>query len=190
MIHCRSRARRRGSLARTLATVATISATGVATTALAIASSASAAPRRAAARATTPLVSTSTTGGGATITLSGPAVVRPGGTVRLHLDVTGAPDVAALQASLRYDHHALEVSRVQFAGSLEGLQSADLADRTEIGAWSQSVPSMPAAAAAGVQHVVAIDVEPLAWVACSCVSTSSCSLPATARRSRRRARSR
>src|SRR4051812_21341924 len=93
---------------RTVATAAAIAAAGVGLSAAAIDATASTASRAHAVPAarSVPQVHASTTGGGATVTLSGPAVSPMGGAVRLHLDVRGAPSLAALQASLRYDHRA------------------------------------------------------------------------------------
>ncbi len=102
--------------------------------------------------------------------LSGPASAPLGGTVRLHLDVTGAPSLGALQGSLRYDHRAVEISRVLFAprfasgGTTTPLTTSEAVDRTTIGAWSCSGPACGASPATAVatQRVAEIDVEPLA----------------------------
>ncbi len=164
-------------LTRAVAIVAVVSATGTVTTAVATASSTNRSSTSGARGI--PLVSASTSGGGATITLSGPSVTGIGGTVPLYLDVRGAPSLAALQASLRYDHRALEISRVQFvprtaAGyQFHGLQTAavtDTTDHSEIAAWSCPTPACDASlrgsgrallSPAG-QRVAEIDVEPLA----------------------------
>ncbi len=176
MIHRRSRAWSGRPLVRCIAVVTAVAATGALTTALAGASSV-ATPPAAGAVPAAPTVTATTTGGGATVTFSAPAVVAPGGTVPLYLDVQGAPTLAAIQASLRYDHRALEVSRVQFedrtaAGyALQPLQTAGIADRTEIAAWSCPVAACDVALGAApqangsttaAQRVVEIDVEPLA----------------------------
>ena len=180
MSHRTSRSWGRRPIIRTVAIAAAVASTGIATSLLAGVSTASATPAvRAAAAPTGPAstvsASASATGGGATVTLSAPASVAVGGIVQLHLDVRGAPTLAALQGNLRYDDRALEVSGAQFAArtaagtALQGLQTSNLADRSEFAAWSCPVAACGASLAgashasrSASQRVATIAVEPLA----------------------------
>jgi CSLREA domain-containing protein len=98
---------------------------------------------------------------------------------RIHVDVHGIASLGALQASLRYDHTALEISRIVLpphfdsGGATRLVQTNEAVDRTTFGAWScpaaecsgriaTARASANAASASASQRVAEIDVEPLA----------------------------
>ena len=121
------------------------------------------------------IASTGTASASGPITLTGASAVPAGGVARIHVDVRGVPSLGALQASLRYDHRALEIGRIvlpphfENGGATRLVQTNEAVDRTTFGAWSCSgvdcggrVAAVSTAAAPASQRVAEIDVEPLA----------------------------
>ncbi len=102
------------------------------------------------------------------VRVTGPGAAALGAITRLSVTVVGAPTLGAFEGALRYDDRALEIARIVWAprtpsgGRLQGLQTADLTNRTSIGAWSCTgtacgarATSRPSARAA---EIAAIDV--------------------------------
>src|SRR5882724_9895532 len=101
--------------------------------------------------------------------LEAPSRARVGALVRLHVVVDGAPSLGALQASLRFDEHALDVARVELRATFAGtgpvtpLSAVETPNRKLIAGFSCVAPACAATSGATADgtSVATIDVEVL-----------------------------